>query len=125
VALAPVGAADLTFSLEKQGYLTERVRRGITFRVQRGTRIRALCGLVFYPLLWLRGLVVVLSRVVSVLGMVAAVAVGTGSLLSHQKLRLLAGICAASSFLAFLLLELYDTVLLRLNPTGRTMIFFR
>jgi hypothetical protein len=87
--------------------------------------MRILRGLVFYPLLWLRGLVVVLSRVVSVLGMFAAVAVGTGSLLSHQNLWLLAGICAAGSFLAFLLLLLYDTVLLRLNPTGKTLLFFR
>jgi hypothetical protein len=87
--------------------------------------MRILRGLVFYPLLWLRGLVVVLSRVVSVLGRLAAVAVGTGSLLSYQNLWLLAGICAASSFLAFLLLELYDIVLLRLNPTGRTLFFFR
>jgi hypothetical protein len=87
--------------------------------------MRILRGLVFYPLLWLRGLVVVLSRVVSVLGMLAAVAVGTGSLLSHQNLWLLTGICAAGSFLAFLLLQLYDTVLLRLNPTGKTLLFFR
>jgi hypothetical protein len=87
--------------------------------------MRVLRLLVFYPFLWLRGPLVVLSRVVSVLGMLAAVALGTGSLLSHRNLWLLAGICAASSFLAFLLLELYDTVLLRLNPTGRTLVFFR
>jgi hypothetical protein len=99
--------------------MTERESRGITFRVQRGTRVKDLRGLVFYPLLWLRGLFVVLSRVLSVLGMLAAVAVGTVSLLSHQNLWPLAGICAASSVLAFLLLELYDTVLLRLNPTAR------
>jgi hypothetical protein len=106
--------------------LTEWESRGITFRVQRGTpRMRVFRGLVFYPLLSVCGPVVVLSRVVSVLGMLAAVAIGTGLLLAHQNLWLLAGICAASSFLAFLLLELYDTVLLRLNPTGRTLFFFR
>jgi hypothetical protein len=87
--------------------------------------MRVFRGLVFYPLLSLCGLVVVLSCVVSVLGMLAAAAIGTGSLLAHQNLWLLADICAASSFLAFLLPELYDTVLLRLNPTGRMPVFFR
>jgi hypothetical protein len=42
--------------------------------------MRVFRGLVFYPLLSLCGLVVVLSRVVSVLGMLAAAAIGTGSL---------------------------------------------
>jgi hypothetical protein len=45
VALAPAGAADLTFFGKKQGHLTERVSRGITFRVQRNkTTMRVLRG---------------------------------------------------------------------------------
>ena len=82
-------------------------------------------GLVFYPLLWLRGVVVFLTRVVSVLAMMAAVAVGLGAIFTHQNLWLLAGVCAAGSLLAFLLQQLYDSLLFRLNPTGRMLILWR
>jgi hypothetical protein len=87
--------------------------------------MQLLRGLVFYPLLWLRDVVVLLTRVVSVLAMMAAVAVGAGAFFTHRNLWLLAGVCAICSFLAFLLQQLYDSLLFRLNPTGRTLILYR
>jgi hypothetical protein len=55
VAFTPVVWAPLVaVFLEKQEYLNGRESRGITVRIQRGSRMRVLRGPVFYPPFWLR-----------------------------------------------------------------------
>lgn len=83
--------------------------------------MQVLRALLFYPLLGLRGLFILLARVVSVLAMMAAVTMGVAAIYSHQNFWLIAAVCAIGSFLVFLLQQLYDSLLFRLNPTGRTL----
>jgi hypothetical protein len=47
------------------------------------------------------------------------------SVFTRHRLWLLAGMFGLCGFLAFLLLQLYDSILFRLNPTGRTLILYQ
>ena len=86
--------------------------------------MRILTLVVFYPMLWLRGLVLVLGRLVSGLAGLAAVLMVLASIFTRHRLWLPAGILALLSFFTFLLLQIYDSILFRLNPTGRTLILY-
>lgn len=87
--------------------------------------MRILASMLFYPMLWLRGIVVIVGHVISSAGMLIAVILVAMSCLTRHRWWLEAGLFALASFIAFLLLQVYDALLFRLNPTGRTLILYQ
>ena len=87
--------------------------------------MRIVAAFVFYPMLWMRGLVLFLGRLVSGFASIAALVMLLVSVFTRHRLWLLAGMFGLSGFLTFLLLQLYDSILFRLNPTGRTLILYQ
>jgi len=73
--------------------------------------MKFLAAAVFFPMLWLRGLVIVLGRALSTL-------LSLGGVIA-------AGLSLLTRFLAFLGMQLYDSILVRLNPTQRTFLFYQ
>jgi hypothetical protein len=86
--------------------------------------VRILAATVFYPMLWLRSVVFLLCHLISHLGIIAAVTMALVSLLSKHGFWLLAGLFAVGSFISFLLLQIYDSILFWLNPTGRRLVLY-
>jgi hypothetical protein len=84
--------------------------------------MRFLAAAVFYPMLWLRGVVFLLCRLASGLAIIAAVVMVLVSMFTKYRFWLPAGLLAVGSFLSFLLLQVYDSILFRLNPTGRMLV---
>jgi hypothetical protein len=87
--------------------------------------MKFLAAAVFFPMLWLRGLVIVLGRALSTLLSLGGVIAAGLSLLTRHHYWLIAGMLCASGFLAFLGMQLYDSILVRLNPTQRTFLFYQ
>jgi hypothetical protein len=87
--------------------------------------MRLIATLVFYPMLWLRGFVLFLGRLVSGFASIAALVMLLVSAFTRHRFWLLAGMFGLCGFLTFLLLQLYDSILFRLNPTGRTLILYQ
>jgi hypothetical protein len=87
--------------------------------------MRIVAALVFYPMLWLRGLVLFLGRLLSGFASIAALVMLLVSVFTRHRFWLLACMFALGGFLSFLLLQLYDSILFRLNPTGRTLILYQ
>jgi hypothetical protein len=87
--------------------------------------VKYLAAVVFYPMLWLRGLVLAVGRLVSGLAIIAAIVIGLVSLFTRYRLWLPAGLSALAGFIIFLLLQLYDAILFRLNPSGRALILYQ
>ena len=81
--------------------------------------IKLLKSLIFYPMLWLRGLFLGVGKFISgffLLGLILG-------FLFHAHIGYLIG-CGILSFGAFLLTFFYDQILLKLNPTGTTLTLF-
>jgi hypothetical protein len=87
--------------------------------------MRIVAAAFFYPLLWLRNVVFLLGCLVSGLGTMAAVVAVVVSLFSKHRFWLPAGLFAIGSFISFLLLQVYDSVLFWLNPTGRSLTLYQ
>ncbi len=79
-------------------------------------------SVLFYPMLWFRAIVLIIGRFISSVGLIAALIMALGSCITRHRLWLETGLCALISFVAFFLLQIYDSILFRLNPTGRTLI---
>jgi hypothetical protein len=87
-------------------------------------RFRALRAFFFFPLLWLRRLFFGLSRLASGFFGLAGTVVLFISTCTRYHNWLLGGAMLAVSFLAFLAMFLYDSLLMSLNPTDRTFFFY-
>jgi hypothetical protein len=87
--------------------------------------LKYLAAAVFYPMLWMRGLVLALGRLVSGFSVIAAIVIGLISLFTRYRFWWPAGLFAIVGFIIFLLLQLYDSILFRLNPSGRTLILYQ
>jgi hypothetical protein len=87
--------------------------------------LKYLAAAVFYPMLWMRGLVLAVGRLVSGFAVIAAIVIGLISLFTRYRFWLPAGLFAIAGFIIFLLLQLYDSILFRLNPSGRTLILYQ
>jgi hypothetical protein len=87
--------------------------------------MRIVAAFVFYPMLWMRGLVLFLGRLVSGFASIAAFVMLLVSIFTRHRFWLLACMFALCGFLAFLMLQLYDSILFRLNPTGRSLILYQ
>lgn len=81
--------------------------------------INILKGIVFYPLLWLRGILVKLGRLLAGLLLFAALT----SLFFDEMPTKLSIAWAVMSFALFMLCHFYDWVLTKLNPTDNILIF--
>ncbi|HFU0470685.1 TPA: hypothetical protein ACGTTL_002458 [Vibrio parahaemolyticus] len=80
--------------------------------------LNILKGIIFYPLLWLRGLLIKIGRFLA--GFLLLAALVTAFLPEIDKA--FTTILAVMSFTLFMLCHFYDWVLLKLNPTGHTLI---
>lgn len=104
--------------------------------------LRSLCGrykymelscmnflkaLLFYPLLWLRGLVLAIGRVLSGLLLLASLIIVIVKLNSDTNniSWLNALIPAITGFVIFMIMEFYDQILLKLNPTNNELTLYR
>jgi hypothetical protein len=87
--------------------------------------VRILAAAFFYPMLRLRGVVFLFARLVNGVGIIAAVVMVLVSVFSKHRLWLPAGLFAVGSFVSFLLLQVYDSILFWLNPTGRSLILYQ
>jgi hypothetical protein len=87
--------------------------------------MKYLAAAIFYPMLWMRGFVLTLGRLVSGFAAIAAIVTGLVSLFTRYRFWLPAGLFALAGFIIFLLLQLYDSILFRLNPSGRTLILYQ
>lgn len=79
--------------------------------------VKAIISLIFYPMLWLRGLFQRIGNFLSgffLLGLILG-------LFLHAPIGFLIG-CGVFSFGFFLLTHFYDQILLKLNPTGNVLI---
>jgi hypothetical protein len=76
-------------------------------------------------MLWLRGLVIALGRAVSGLCTISGIVAAGISLFSQYHYWAIAGGLILAGFLSFLFLQIYDSILVRLNPTRRTFFFYQ
>ena len=80
--------------------------------------INVLKGIVFYPLLWLRGIVIKVGRLLAGLLLFAALlSLWVGDIPTKISIA-----WAVMSFALFLLCHFYDWVLIKLNPTDNILI---
>jgi hypothetical protein len=80
---------------------------------------------IFFPMLWLRGLVVALGRAISGLCTLSGVVAAAISVCTRYHFWMMAGCLILAGFLSFMFRQLYDFILLRLNPTRRTLFFYQ
>lgn len=78
--------------------------------------MKILKALIFYPMLWLRGIFLTIGSIASRLLLIIAIAVLLFTQ-SSQHNEWVAYILFAASFGFFLLNHFYDLILLKLNPT--------
>jgi hypothetical protein len=87
-------------------------------------RLKFLRSLVFFPMLWLRTLILGLMRLVGGLCSLAGVIVFIASAFSKYQNWLLGCALLALSFFSFMVRYFYDSLLLRLNPTDRVFLLY-
>jgi hypothetical protein len=90
--------------------------------------MRFLVPVVFYPMLWLRPLLMFVAKVLGWLSVLGSVGSGCFNLSSRDvPLEVWGAVftMAGLAFGLFLLREFYDRILFRLNPTGQTLILFK
>ena len=89
----------------------------------RGSNMRFMKAVIFYPMLWLRGIINLIGRFVAGLFLLGFIFVCCAKLLGVEYVRWWdVGLIGLMSFVIFLLLEFYDQILLRLNPTDNILI---
>lgn len=81
--------------------------------------IKILKSVIFYPMLWLRGIFLSIGKFISGLFLLGLIL----GLLFRAPIGYLIG-CGIFSFGSFLLTFFYDQILLKLNPTDTTLILF-
>jgi hypothetical protein len=81
--------------------------------------IKILKSVIFYPMLWLRGLFLRVGKFISGLFLLGLIL----GLLFRAPIGYLIG-CGIFSLGSFLLTFFYDQILLKLNPTGNTLTLF-
>ena len=86
--------------------------------------MKFLRGLVFFPMLWLRRLVLGIVRILSGLFALTGFVVLVVSAVTRYHLWLLGAALLMLSFLSFMAMYLYDSILISLNPTNRTFFFY-
>ena len=86
--------------------------------------MKFLRGLVFFPMLWLRRLVLGIVRMFSGLFALTGFVVLVVSAATRYHLWLLGVALLLLSFLSFMAMYLYDSILISLNPTDRTFFFY-
>lgn len=77
-------------------------------------------GIIFYPMFWLRGIFLLVGKLLGgflLLGGIFEYFIGAPTIIWSMTLTF--------SFLIFILRQTYDTILLKLNPTGRDLILFQ
>jgi hypothetical protein len=87
--------------------------------------MKYLAAAVFFPMLWIRGLVIVLGRAISGLCTIAGVIAAGISLTTRYHCWMIAGGLCLAGLLSFMFLQVYDSILVRLNPTQRTFFFYQ
>ncbi len=88
--------------------------------------MRLLKSLLFYPLLWLRGLVLLAGKVMSGFFMLGFLLVGGFKLAGELEVSWwVVTFYGVAGVVVFTLGELYDQLLLRLNPTDYDLILIR
>ncbi len=88
--------------------------------------MRFLKSLLFYPLLWLRGLVLLVGKLMSGFFMLGFLLVGGFKFAGELEVSgWIVAFYAVAGVVVFTLVELYDQLLLRLNPTGYDLILIR
>ncbi|PCE67546.1 hypothetical protein B6G00_04150 [Salinivibrio sp. YCSC6] len=80
--------------------------------------INLLRNIIFYPMLWLRGIFVGLGRLISGLCLIVAVI----SLFFERLETAMTIWMVVASFGFFMFNMIYDSILLKLNPTGHILI---
>jgi hypothetical protein len=85
--------------------------------------MKVMASLAFYPMLWLRGIVVMLGKlVVALFTLGFCFALGLKVFADEPLLTWwMVAIAGVLAFGGFMLLELYDDILLKLNPTGKML----
>lgn len=79
--------------------------------------VKMMKSMIFYPMLWLRGLITILLRMLSGLSFLVGLIL-VGALFGEEHYALILLLVFGQSFLFFLMAFFYDKILLKLNPTG-------
>jgi hypothetical protein len=104
----------------RHGFATRSNSSGST-----GGRIKYLAAVIFFPLLWLRGFVIAVGRAISGLCTISGIIAAGVAALTRYHCWAIAGGPILAGFLGFMFLQFYDSILVRLNPTGRTFLFYQ
>lgn len=80
--------------------------------------MKILKSILFFPLLWLRGLFIRIGRIIAGLFLFGAI----GGFFMGDLPVTLPIVCGVMSFALFMLCEFYDWLLLKLNPTNTVYI---
>ena len=80
---------------------------------------------VIFSLLWLRGVVIAVGRAISGLCTISGIIAAGVAAFTRYHCWAIAGGLILTGFLCFMFLQLYDSILVRLNPTGRTFLFYQ
>lgn len=90
--------------------------------------MRFLKAIIFYPLLWLRGIFMLIGKIIGGLILLSFIICVAGKLLGmlpDEASWWDVGFIGLVSFVIFLLLEFYDQILLKHNPTDTALILER
>lgn len=83
--------------------------------------------LFFYPLLWLRGIFLSIGKIVSVICLLSSVLMVILKMIEQfstiEWIQIVP--TAAIGFGIFMLMEFYDQILLKLNPTGAELTLYK
>ena len=90
----------------------------------RGT-MKYLAAVIFFPLLWLRGFVIAVGSAISGLCTISGIIAAGVAAFTQYHCWAIAGGLILAGFLCFMFLQFYDSILVRLNPTGRTFLFYQ
>ena len=85
--------------------------------------MRILKAIIFYPMLWLRGIFLLVGRLIGGLFFLGFIIFMCAKLLGVEYVSWWdVGLFGLFSFVIFLLLQFYDQILLWLNPTDNILI---
>lgn len=86
--------------------------------------MKVLKSLIFYPMMWLRGIFLLAGKVLQVIFLLGAILIlfaGQG----HDYFWTMLLTFSGFSFFFFLLTHFYDQILLKLNPTGNDLLLMQ
>jgi hypothetical protein len=84
-------------------------------------------ALLFYPMFWLRGLILAIGRILSGLLLFVSIVIVIIKINSdtNDMSWMTALMPAIMGFSIFMLMEFYDQILLKLNPTNNELILYK